>query len=97
MRKSIILASLEMMMAMDAHIQSDGMITERPKPFTPRKEPKKKIIPNGCQEYYFMRNGDFDIRQQRWNDIAYIFNCIASNHKTAVIKFEKFLKSQQLE
>jgi hypothetical protein len=54
------------------------------------KEPKKPIIPNGCKEYHFTRSGRFDTTENMWNDIDYIFTCIASNAKNAVKKFEKW-------
>lgn len=50
----------------------------------------KKVIPNGCEEYHFTRSGHFDTTNNKWNDIDYIFSCIASNSKSAIKKFEKF-------
>ena len=54
------------------------------------KEPKKPIIPKGCKEYHFTRSGRFDTTENMWNDIDYIFTCVASNDKNAIKKFEKF-------
>ena len=56
----------------------------------PNREPKKPIIPNGCKEYHFTRSGRFDTTENMWNDIDYIFTCVASNDKNAVNKFEKW-------
>ena len=54
------------------------------------KEPKKPIIPNGCKEYHFTKSGRFDTTENMWNDINYVFTCVASNAKNAIKKFEKF-------
>jgi len=54
------------------------------------KEPKKPIIPKGCKEYHFTRSGRFDTTEDMWNDISYVFTCVASNEKNAIKKFEKW-------
>lgn len=51
---------------------------------------KKKVIPNGCKEYFFNYLGDF----LNHNDGVYAFKCIASNDKVAVKKFEKWRDKQ---
>lgn len=60
------------------------------------KEPKKPIIPKGCKEYHFTRNGRFDTTENMWNDISYIFTCVASNDKNAIKKFEKWSNENNL-
>ncbi len=54
------------------------------------KEPVKQIIPKGCKKYYFTRGGRFDTDDSKWDDVDYIFDCIAMNEKSAMKKFEKW-------
>ena len=57
--------------------------------FTPSK-PQNPIIPKGCKEYHFTMSGDFDTTKTKWNDINYMFSCVAINEKKAIEKFNKF-------
>jgi len=84
----MILTSLAMMMA----AQEQGLRFDREEEIERMKSKKepKKIIPNGCKEYHFTRSGRFDTTENMWNDIDYIFTCVASNDKNAVKKFDKF-------
>jgi hypothetical protein len=60
-------------------------------------EPRKKIVPKGCEEYHFTRSGHFDTTDNTWNDIDYIFSCVASNSKSAIKKFNAFIRSNEAE
>jgi hypothetical protein len=60
-------------------------------------EPRKKRAPKGCEEYHFTRSGHFDTTDNTWNDIDYIFSCVASNSKSAVKKFNTFIRSNEFE
>ena len=60
--------------------------------FEPNAEPKK-IIPKGCKEYFFEENGKFE--PYEYKGVNYIFNCVALNEKSAVAKFERFLKNRE--
>lgn len=55
----------------------------------------KKPIPNGCKKYFFTRTGSFCTDQKEYNDITYVFDCIASSDKVAKKKFNKW-KSKNL-
>jgi hypothetical protein len=66
---------------------------EKPRRFEPLSEPKK-IIPKGCKEYYFDKNGNFP-NQWGINNGESIFYCIASSKKNAIVKFQKFLKKRE--
>ena len=60
-------------------------------------EPRKKVVPKGCEEYHFTRSGHFDTTDNTWKDIDYIFSCVASNSKSAVKKFNAFIRSNEAE
>lgn len=60
-----------------------------------KPEEPKKIIPKGCKEYHFTKSGRFDTTETMWSNIDYIFTCVASNDKTAIKKFEKFISNQK--
>jgi len=88
MKKSAIFTSIAMMMAFqeEAFRESrEGKSNE----IIVKKEPEK-IIPKGCKEYHFRKSGCFDTTENTWDDIEYIFSCVASNDKNAIKKFEKF-------
>ena len=84
---------------MGAMLSSMAQTSEREyydKEHEPNKEPKKPIIPNGCKEYHFTRSGRFDTTENMWNDIDYVFTCVASNDKNAIKKFEKWSNENNL-
>jgi hypothetical protein len=86
------------MAAMMALIQEDANFTEGNKTIEYKPiEKRKKEIPKGCEEYHFTRSGHYDTTDNTWNDIDYIFSCIASNSKVAVKKFNAFMRSNQAE
>jgi hypothetical protein len=80
---------LNMMMMSETNFSRE----DKPKKFNSSKPPKP-IIPKGCKEYHFTRTGHFDTTENMWNDIDYIFTCIASSDKNAIKKFEKFESMQ---
>lgn len=55
----------------------------------------KEVIPKGCKKYFFTISGSFCTDQKEWNDVTYVFECIASNDKVAEKKFNKW-KSKNL-
>ena len=92
-------SKLYTMAMMGAMLSSMAQTSEREyyeKEHGPNIEPKKPIIPNGCKEYHFTRSGRFDTTENMWNDIDYIFTCIASNSKNAIKKFQKFSTENNL-
>ena len=69
---------------------AEGMSNPHPtKTRTSIKREKKKIIPKGCKQYHFRESGNFDLDGEQYNDIKYIFTCVAMNDKSAVRKFNK--------
>ena len=94
MKKNVAFMSLAMMAMMSE--ASVIYSRENPREYkpVPKKEPKKPI-PKGCKEYHFTRAGRFDTTENKWNDIDYIFTCVASNSKNAIKKFNSFMQSNQ--
>lgn len=92
MRKNMIITSLAMMMAM----QEQGIRYEKEDNANSKeKKQPKKVIPKGCKEYHFTKSGRFDTTENMWNDIDYIFTCVATNSKNAIKKFNNFLKENK--
>ena len=50
---------------------------------------KRKIIPNGCNEYFFNKKGKFSTVSMLKTET--VFTCVASNDKNAYRKFYKFI------
>lgn len=70
--------------------------------FTPKtnnqivsKKPIKKVVPKGCNKYYFTKSGNMSIEGETYSDVNYVFDCIAMNEKSARKKFDKFINSKQ--
>ncbi len=51
-------------------------------------EPKKKIIPKGCKEYFFNPNGYCNMVE----DVHTVYTCVAMNRKSAYNKFKQWDK-----
>lgn len=90
--KSHMLGMMGMMLAISGDsMMRDEMSSNRE---ILNKQPPKKIIPKGCKKYYFTRGGRFDTDDSKWDDVDYIFDCIAMNEKSAMKKFEKWEAKQ---
>lgn len=51
--------------------------------------PKEPVIPNGCSQYFFNKNGGYNTVKDGYT----VFVCIASNFKSAKKKFDKWYAS----
>jgi hypothetical protein len=60
------------------------------KSFKPRR--REEILPTGTKKYFFSKEGEW------WDSpksIPHVFECIASNPKNAIRKFNNFKKTQE--
>jgi hypothetical protein len=51
--------------------------------------PKEPVIPKGCSQYFFNKNGGYNTVKDDYT----VFICIASNYKSAKKKFDKWYTS----
>jgi hypothetical protein len=51
--------------------------------------PKEPVIPKGCSQYFFNKNGGYNTVKDSYT----VFVCIASNYKSAKKKFNKWYAS----
>lgn len=54
--------------------------------------PKEKRPPKGCKEYFFNEGGEYSTDKMLISET--IFKCFAINNKSALKKFNKFIKSK---
>lgn len=85
--KAHTLAFMTFMAAMQSH--NTNFETHEEQKTTKAINNIKKIIPNGCKEYFFASTGEFHFIKT--NTHRYIFDCIASNDKQAKRKFKNFV------
>jgi len=83
-KNAILVATMMYMGAM----QETGIIEPKEiRQEKPKQKDSKEIIPNGCKKYYFTKSGEHYTEKPKGYEI--VFECIASNVKTAVKKFKK--------
>lgn len=58
--------------------------------------PKATVIPKGCKQYYFDKYGWYR-NEEREMELPIVYKCIASNNKTAVNKFSRWISTQAID
>jgi len=80
-----------------AALQSDGYPSNPNEPIvrTGRKPTNKKeeVIPKNCKKYFFTRSGHF-FNSMPTGSYTIVYDCIASNDKNAIKKFDKWKFNQ---
>jgi len=83
-----------MMMAMMDTKQFGILPQEEPLKFTEKKQ-EEPPIPKGCKEYWFREDGSFETERILRTKI--FFKCYAINNKSAIKKFNSFMRSNKQE
>lgn len=63
-----------------------------PKDINPKPH---KVLPNGCREYFFAADGTYSTERMLKSRVVY--TCIASKDKSAIKKFNNWLKNNSLD